>query len=108
MSMTTPAPRRIDDFTQKVEVETPELVVLSYTIAGIGSRVYAGFMDLLITLGLLIGIGLAGAMLRSRLGVPIGISDTTVMAVLGLMSFGIFWGYYVICEWAFDGQTFGK
>src|SRR3954471_4090463 len=106
--MTTPATRRADDFTQKVEVETPELVVLSYTIAGIGSRVYAGFMDLLVTAGLLIAIGLASAMLRSRLGVPLGITTMWATVILALVSFGILWGYYVICEWAFDGQTFGK
>ena len=33
---------------QVVDVETPELVVLSYTIAGLGSRLYAALIDLLI------------------------------------------------------------
>ena len=31
--------------TQTVDIETPELVVLSYTIAGIGSRVYAALIS---------------------------------------------------------------
>jgi uncharacterized RDD family membrane protein YckC len=109
--MTTPASgqRRADDFTQKVEVETPELVVLSYTIAGIGSRVYAGFLDMLVCIGLLIGITLASVILQARFGIR-GADSASAwgVALLGLAGFAIFWGYYVICEWLFDGQTIGK
>jgi uncharacterized membrane protein SpoIIM required for sporulation/uncharacterized RDD family membrane protein YckC len=47
-------------------------------------------------------------MLRARVGFSLGMGGTWVAALLGLVSFAIFWGYYVICEWAFDGQTFGK
>ena len=106
--MTSPAPRRADDFTQKVEVETPELVVLSYTIAGVGSRVYAGFIDLLITIGLILGIGFATLALSVRLGGAISVVSVWGRALLGLASFAIFWGYFVVCEWLFDGQTLGK
>jgi uncharacterized membrane protein SpoIIM required for sporulation/uncharacterized RDD family membrane protein YckC len=107
-AMTAPAARRADDFTQKVEVETPELVVLSYTIAGIGSRVYAGFIDLLVCIGLLVGISLAMLFLASRAHVPMTAASAWGAAILGLLSFAIFWGYYVVCEWLFDGQTIGK
>ena len=109
--MPTPASapvRRDDDFTQKVEVETPELVVLSYTIAGIGSRVYAGFLDLLICFGLIIGLGLAGTVLQVRFGGVQSAASAWGAAILGLATFGVFWGYYVVCEWLFDGQTIGK
>jgi uncharacterized membrane protein SpoIIM required for sporulation/uncharacterized RDD family membrane protein YckC len=98
-----------DDFTQKVEVETPELVVLSYTIAGIGSRVYAGFIDMLVCVVLLLGISLATAALQSRLGGGAFLAITAWgTALLSLAAFAVFWGYYVVCEWAFDGQTIGK
>jgi uncharacterized membrane protein SpoIIM required for sporulation/uncharacterized RDD family membrane protein YckC len=106
--MTAPAARRADDFTQKVEVETPELVVLSYTIAGIGSRVYAGFIDLLVCIGLLIGISLALLFLASKAPVQASAATAWGAAFLGLVAFAIFWGYYVVCEWLFDGQTIGK
>src|SRR3954471_8312777 len=106
--MTTPATRRADDFTQKVEVETPELVVLSYTIAGIGSRVYAGFIDLLVTIGLILGIGLAMAVLTARFGAAVTAAAAWGRAFLILTAFAVFWGYFVICEWLFDGQTIGK
>jgi uncharacterized membrane protein SpoIIM required for sporulation/uncharacterized RDD family membrane protein YckC len=99
---------RADDFTQKVEVETPELVVLSYTIAGIGSRVYAGFIDLLVTIGLIIGIGLAGTFLQVRFGSAGALAMVWGRAFLVLAGFAVFWGYFVVSEWLFDGQTIGK
>jgi uncharacterized membrane protein SpoIIM required for sporulation/uncharacterized RDD family membrane protein YckC len=103
-----PAPARGDDFTQKVEVETPELVVLSYTIAGVGSRVYAGFIDLLICIGMLIGVVIATAMLQSQFGSIVSAVSAWGRAILVLAGFAIFWGYYVVSEWLFDGQTLGK
>lgn len=106
--MTTPATRRANDFTQRVEVETPELVVLSYTIAGIGSRVYAGFIDLLVCIGLLFGIGLAMTMLTVRFGAAVSAASAWARAFLVLAGFAVFWGYFVVCEWLFDGQTIGK
>ena len=107
--MSAPSPvRRGDDFTQKVEVETPELVVLSYTIAGVGSRVYAGFVDLLVCIGLLLGIGLASAILQARFGAAVSAASAWGRAFLILAGFVIFWGYFVISEWLFDGQTLGK
>lgn len=107
--MTTPATqRRAHDFTQKVEVETPELVVLSYTIAGVGSRVYAGFIDMLICIGLLIGISLASILVQARVAGAASVVSAWGTAILGLAAFAVFWGYYVVCEWLFDGQTIGK
>ena len=32
----------------RIEVETPELVVVSYDLAGVGSRVAAAILDLLV------------------------------------------------------------
>ncbi|MEO5568576.1 MAG: RDD family protein, partial [Gemmatimonadaceae bacterium] len=109
--MTTPvsSQRRADDFTQRVEVETPELVVLSYTIAGIGSRVYAGFLDLLVCIGLFLGLGLTALLLQSNLGMAgIGSSGAWAIAFISLTAFGVFWGYHVVCESFFDGQSIGK
>ena len=34
--------------SQTIDIETPELVVVSYTVAGLGSRVYAALIDLAI------------------------------------------------------------
>jgi len=99
------------DFTQQVDVETPELVVLSYTIAGVGSRVYAAVIDILVCVGLFLTTLVALAMLFSRLGVGIaGFTGSAAWAgaILVLAQFAIFWAYYVLCEGFADGQTFGK
>src|SRR3954463_7857581 len=100
------------DFTQHVEVETPELVVLSYTIAGIGSRVYAGAIDLLLCIAIFIGMIIAVGVLMARLGGSLAstlFASTWVAAIVLLISqFLVFWGYYLLCEGLADGRTFGK
>jgi len=58
---------------QIVDVETPELVVLSYTVAGIGSRLYAALIDLLISIFLFVAVavGLANLLPRQRIAAAI-------------------------------------
>lgn len=94
---------------QTVDVETPELVVLTYTIAGVGSRVAAALIDYAICLlayaAILLGVTSLGA--RGLLG---GQSRSAAWgaAILYLLLFGILWGYYVLFEGLGDGQTPGK
>ena len=45
-----------DHLSQTVDIETPELVVVSYTIAGLGSRVYAAIIDLFICIAMYLGV----------------------------------------------------
>ncbi len=96
-------------FAQTVDVETPELVVLTYTVAGVGSRVAAALIDYGICLlgyaAVLIGISSLGV--RSRLGGWAG-SAAWAGALLYLLLFAILWGYYVLFEGLADGQTPGK
>lgn len=94
---------------QTVDVETPELVVLTYTIAGVGSRVAAALIDYAICLlayaAILIGVTSLGA--RGLLGGQTR-SAAWGAAILYLLLFGILWGYYVLFEGLGDGQTPGK
>ncbi|MGQ0539699.1 MAG: RDD family protein, partial [Gemmatimonadaceae bacterium] len=96
-------------WAQTVDVETPELVVLTYTIAGIGSRVVAALIDYLICgLGFVaVLVGLASLGSRGLLGGP-GPGAAWGAALLYLLLFGILWGYYVLFEGLADGQTPGK
>ncbi|MGH7694027.1 MAG: RDD family protein, partial [Gemmatimonadaceae bacterium] len=96
-------------FAQTVDVETPELVVLTYTVAGVGSRVAAALIDYAICLlgygAVLIGLTSLGA------GRAIGggaRSAAWAGALLYLLLFAILWGYYVLFEGLGDGQTPGK
>jgi len=97
---------------QVVDVETPELVVLSYTIAGLGSRLYAALIDLLICVFLFVAVAVATAILLPRQRIEAALrrdsSDALAAAVLIIAQFAIIWGYYLLFEALRDGQTPGK
>ena len=93
---------------QTVDVETPELVLLSYSIAGVGSRVLAALTDYAICAVALIALvaALAALSLGMPSATPAGIS--WAVAILILAQFAVLWGYYVLFEGLMDGQTPGK
>jgi uncharacterized membrane protein SpoIIM required for sporulation len=94
---------------QTVDVETPELVVLTYSVAGIGSRALAAITDLAIVVLAFLLIGLASLALRLTRGfVYVGASSSWGTALLVLAQFALLWGYYVLFEGLMDGQTPGK
>jgi uncharacterized membrane protein SpoIIM required for sporulation/uncharacterized RDD family membrane protein YckC len=100
-----------DSLTQTVDIETPELVVLSYTIAGLGSRVYAALIDLIICAVVLIAFVIGLVVLAAHEGPRL--SQTTpstawAFAIIILFQFAILWGYYLLFEGLNDGQTPGK
>ncbi|MDQ2665220.1 MAG: stage II sporulation protein M [Gemmatimonadota bacterium] len=95
-------------FEQTVDVETPELVVLTYSVAGVGSRVLAGLTDLLICAGLLFVVTIAIVLLRGGFSLVGDRSASWGAAALLLAQFVVLWGYYVLFEGLMDGQTPGK
>lgn len=96
--------------SQTVDVETPELVVFSYTIAGVGSRALAALIDSLICIAtiILIMIGVAISSTRRAAGATPGVFDAWAAAIFVLAIFCLIWGYYVLFEGLADGQTPGK
>jgi uncharacterized membrane protein SpoIIM required for sporulation/uncharacterized RDD family membrane protein YckC len=102
--MTTPA-RPLE---QTVDVETPELVLLSYSIAGVGSRVLAAVTDFVICLVVLFVLAMALVALAPRTPSADLASTSWAAAILILLQFALFWGYYVLFEGLMDGQTPGK
>jgi uncharacterized membrane protein SpoIIM required for sporulation/uncharacterized RDD family membrane protein YckC len=96
--------------SQTIEVETPELVVFSYTIAGVGSRALAAIIDSLISLALILAVvlGLAVISPRTPSTVAPGAFEAWAAAILVLAMFCVLWGYYVLFEGLADGQTPGK
>jgi uncharacterized membrane protein SpoIIM required for sporulation/uncharacterized RDD family membrane protein YckC len=93
-----------------VDVETPEQVVVSYTIAGIGSRAAAAVIDY--CLSVLVTIALVASLVaftRATGTRVVGFTNGSwAVAILIVLIFAIFWGYYVFFEIAWDGQTPGK
>jgi uncharacterized membrane protein SpoIIM required for sporulation/uncharacterized RDD family membrane protein YckC len=103
----TRAPQSLE---QLVDVETPEQVVFSYTIAGVGSRAAAAIVDYLVCAGAFAALLLLGY-LATRPFAGVVTRDVTapwVVALLALGQFAILWGYYVLFEGLRDGQTPGK
>ena len=97
--------------SQTIDVETPELVVFSYTIAGVGSRALAAVIDTLIIVAVIFGIilSLAGVVpTDSSGGQRPGVFDAWGLAVMAIAIFCVQWGYYIVFEGVFDGQTPGK
>jgi uncharacterized membrane protein SpoIIM required for sporulation/uncharacterized RDD family membrane protein YckC len=78
--------------------------MLSYTIAGIGSRSAAALIDTVLWLGLYLLILAAQSAFTGHLAG----GSSWARAVLGLIGFVIFWAYFVLFEGLWDGQTPGK
>lgn len=93
-----------------VVIETPELVEVTYTVAGVGSRVLAGLVDLGIALTLMLVtalLALAAGRALTRLGIGRA-AGPWVTALWILLEFSVAWGYSVLFEVLGDGRTPGK
>jgi len=92
----------------RVDIETPEQVVLSYTVAGVGSRAAAAIVDALLCFGAFLLVVIVAAALGLRVSPRMQRSETWLFAVVVLAQFTLVWGYYVLFELLRDGQTPGK
>lgn len=101
---------------RSIDVATGESVVFSYELAGLGSRFLAVFIDMLIQTVVFIAALIALTLLAS--GVPGGPAASSPQAakighaiVIGLAFFAIFmlfFGYFILFEWLWQGRTPGK
>ena len=91
---------RSSALVQTVDIETPELVTFSYTIAGVGSRVAAALIDYLLCLVLFIALLITLAFVGASRLVSFGgtSSEAWALAIVVLGQFFILWGYYVLWE----------
>jgi len=94
-------------------VLTPERVSLQYDIAGIGSRGAAVLIDTVlqfIVLSVLL-VALSGATAAGLTRLTAGGDTATVIVVIAVMALGIFvvtFGYFIVFEIIWNGQTPGK
>jgi uncharacterized RDD family membrane protein YckC len=91
----------------KLIIDTPEQVHLEFVLAGIGSRFMAAFLDTLILAGLALLVAIGEGLWLSRPLLGEG-SSIWVRALATLLFFVIFWGYYIVFEIFWKGQTPGK
>ncbi|RPJ49818.1 MAG: RDD family protein [Chloroflexi bacterium] len=102
---------------EKLLIDTPENITFGYEIAGIGSRFLAALVDttLIVLLQILVN-GLLLLVISSSLDLGEalrsgdfgGTSISWVIALMGLISFFFFWGYYIFFEMLWNGQSPGK
>ncbi len=112
-------PNSTDFLREEYTIDTPENVTFGYEIAGIGSRFIGALMDslilllALIVLNLLLGILLAWAegpeqLLNTGIGNEMSWISGLLLALYTLLNFALIWGYYIIFELVWNGQTPGK
>jgi uncharacterized RDD family membrane protein YckC len=83
------------------EVITSEKVPFSYRVAGLGSRLLAWLVDLgLIVVLSVMGLLIGSVLEQGRLGLG--------GAIFMLWTFVVQWGYFLLFEWMWHGQTPGK
>lgn len=101
---------------RNVDVRTPESIAFNYELAGLGSRFLALVIDQLIQIALLVGLFFALLGVASRL--PAGravagaasdkVAGAIAVALVVIVVFTIFFGYFIIFETLWNGQTPGK
>jgi uncharacterized RDD family membrane protein YckC len=89
----------------KLTIDTPEQVHLEFELAGIGSRFMALLVDSLIQGLMYLVLGITAGVLMASLFAS---ARTWVGAVAIFVVFLIYWGYFVLFETFWKGQTPGK
>ncbi|HWB42845.1 MAG TPA: stage II sporulation protein M [Gemmatimonadales bacterium] len=92
------------DYRQRLQVETPEHVILDLEIAGVGSRALAALLDVLILIGAGIGVFIV-LVIFAGVGVTIGSLGGALLLCVG---FTVWTGYLILFEGLRQGQTPGK
>jgi uncharacterized RDD family membrane protein YckC len=103
---------------QEYTIDTPENVTFAHEVAGIGNRFIAALIDsfilfsalVLLNLIILVGLGVLGSMDPAPMveDTPMDWIEGLLLAIYALINFLIFWGYYVLFEYLWNGQTPGK
>lgn len=88
----------------RLEVETPDHVVLRYDLAGAGNRGFAALLDFLLASI----IATTSLVILSWTGT---LSEASLFVVGGLamiLTLVVIWAYFILLEWLWNGQTIGK
>jgi uncharacterized RDD family membrane protein YckC len=91
---------------EQLSIDTPEQIELNYDIAGIGSRACAALIDSTL-IGVLMWLGwyLMFSVFTGRMD---GMLSNWLIAILSLITFSIYWGYYIVFDLFRNGQSPGK
>jgi uncharacterized RDD family membrane protein YckC len=88
----------------RLEVETPDHVVLRYDLAGAGNRGFAAVVDFAIaSLIVFAALMLLGSVSPENVNSFFVLGGVAVIVTLVLI-----WSYFILLEWLWNGQTIGK
>jgi uncharacterized RDD family membrane protein YckC len=87
----------------RLEIETPDHVVLRYQLAGAGNRGFAAIVDFLIAFVLMFAIGFG---FQTLIQLEPSLDDWAGWVVF--VELLLAWLYFVLLEWLWNGQTIGK
>jgi len=88
----------------RLELETPDHVILRYDLAGGGNRGFAALVDAVIA-----SLVVAGSLFVTSYAVRfLGLAGLQLSALISLVAVLIAWSYFVLLEWLWQGQTVGK
>lgn len=85
-------------------IETPENIAFSYEIAGIGSRFIAAIIDTILIVAFQALIFLVASLAIEQFA----LSESVLNAGAAILSFVMLWGYYLLFELIWSGQSPGK
>ena len=101
---------------RNVDVRTPESIAFSYELAGLGSRFLAVVLDMLLQFGVFLALAFGLSLAAARIGTPTRLltadaekfAGAVAIAIVVVMVFAIFFGYFIVFEALWDGRTPGK
>jgi uncharacterized RDD family membrane protein YckC len=98
----------IDQSSDQLSIETPELVAIQMPIAGIGSRFIALLVDYLIWIPSILLVGKVFSYILPSLTAFNRLSEQWAIAIYIFLLFLFNWGYFTLFEAFWNGRTPGK
>jgi uncharacterized membrane protein SpoIIM required for sporulation/uncharacterized RDD family membrane protein YckC len=92
---------------EHVSIVTPDHIELDFEPAGIGSRLLAATIDVLLIFVIFLAV-LVGGIVAGVTAMRFGEDGLVVLAVMVLFFYVVIWGYFVFFEGLWRGQTPGK
>src|SRR6266481_3373170 len=102
-----PASARDLDLRQHHGIETPEHVDVQFELAGVGSRLAAGLLDLLLLVLGLLALWIGGEAIIGSVSAAPG-TRGWLSAGMIILTFCFLWGYFTLFEALNGGRTPGK
>src|SRR5512138_64035 len=93
---------------ETLDIQTPENVAFGYQVAGIGSRFLASLLDTLLIALLQIIVVVVATLVINAVEEFTAALSTWIIAIFSLILAIFYWGYYVLFEMLWNGQSPGK